>query len=65
MDNLGATAKDLIEIMKKYDAINAANLDGGSSSVMYYEGKYEMPSITLYYSNSSWRLPAGFVIEKR
>lgn len=63
--HLGATAKDLIEIMKKYDAINAANLDGGSSSVMYYEGKYEMPSITLYYSNSSWRLPAGFVIEKR
>lgn len=61
----GATAKDLIKIMKEYGAINAANLDGGSSSVMYYEDKYEMTSVTLYYSNSSWRLPAGFVIEKR
>ncbi len=63
--HLGATAKDLIKIMKKYEAVNAANLDGGSSTSMYYKDKYEMTSVTLYYSNSSWRLPAGFVIEKR
>jgi exopolysaccharide biosynthesis protein len=63
--HLGATAADLIEIMKKYDAVNAANIDGGSSSSMYYDGKYEMTSVTLYYSNSSWRLPDGFVVEKR
>ncbi len=63
--HLGATAKDLIKVMKKYGAVNAANLDGGSSSTMYYEGEYEMPSITLYYSNSSWRLPDAFIIEKR
>ena len=63
--HLGATATDLIEIMDEYGAVNAANIDGGSSSSMYYDGKYEMTSVTLYYSNSSWRLPDGFVVEKR
>lgn len=63
--HLGATASDLIDIMKEYGAVNAANLDGGSSSSMYYDGKYEMTSVTLYYSNSSWKLPTGFIIDKR
>jgi exopolysaccharide biosynthesis protein len=63
--HLGATAADLTKVMVEYGAINAANLDGGSSSSMYYNGKYEMTSVTLYYSNSSWRLPTSFVVEKR
>ncbi len=63
--HLGATAADLIDIMSEYGAVNAANIDGGSSSSMYYDGHYEMTSVTLYYSNSSWRLPDGFVVEKR
>ena len=63
--HLGATASDLIEIMSEYNAVNAANIDGGSSSSMYYDGHYEMTSVTLYYSNSSWRLPDGFIVEKR
>lgn len=63
--HLGATAADLIKIMKEYGAINAANLDGGSSSSMYYNGKYEMTSVTFYYANSSWKLPTGFIVEKR
>jgi len=63
--HLGATAADLIKIMKEYGAVNAANLDGGSSSTMYYNGKYEMASVTFYYANSSWKLPTGFVVEKR
>lgn len=62
--HLGATANDLIEIMEEYGAVNAANLDGGSSSTMYYKDKYLMTSVTLYYSNSSWRLPEAFVISK-
>lgn len=61
--HLGATASDLINIMMEYGAVNAANLDGGSSSSMYYNNKYEMTSVTLYYSNSSWRLPTAFVVE--
>ena len=63
--HLGATASDLIDVMQQYGAVNAANLDGGSSSSMYYDGKYEMTSVTLYYSNSSWRLPTGFIVDKR
>ncbi|MDE7280930.1 MAG: phosphodiester glycosidase family protein [Ruminiclostridium sp.] len=61
--HLGASAADLIEVMEKYGAVNAANLDGGSSSCMYYEGEYLMSSVTFYYSNYSWRLPAAFVIK--
>lgn len=61
--HLGATASDLIDVMMEYGAVNAANLDGGSSSSMYYNGNYEMTSVTLYYSNSSWKLPTAFVVE--
>lgn len=34
--SLGATMEDLMGIMLKYGAVNAANLDGGSSSQMIY-----------------------------
>lgn len=34
----GATMKDLVEVMQRYGAINAANLDGGTSSAMVVEG---------------------------
>lgn len=36
---LGATLENVCDIMQQYGAINAANLDGGSSSVMVYKGK--------------------------
>ena len=62
--HLGATASDLIDVMSKNGAVNAANIDGGSSSSMYYKGEYLMTSVTLYYSNSSWRLPDAFIITK-
>lgn len=61
--HLGASSGDLIEVMQEFEAVNAANLDGGSSSCMYYEGEYLMSSVTFYYSNSSWRLPAGFIVQ--
>ena len=61
--HLGASASDLIDVMREYGAVNAANLDGGSSSCMYYEGEYLMTSVTLYYTNASWRLPVGFVVK--
>lgn len=38
-NSLGASYTDLIEVMMEFGAINACNLDGGSSSAMYYEGK--------------------------
>lgn len=38
--NFGGTYKDVIDIMVKYEAVNACNLDGGSSSVMLYRDQY-------------------------
>lgn len=37
--SIGATMIDVIDIMTEYGAINAANLDGGSSSVLVIDGK--------------------------
>lgn len=39
IDSLGATYQDLTNIMLEYGAINAANLDGGSSSILMYDGE--------------------------
>lgn len=38
-DSLGATYDDLANMMEEYGAVNAANLDGGSSSAMIYNGE--------------------------
>ncbi len=59
---LGATASDLIEIMASYGAVNAANLDGGSSTSMYYNGQWLQNSVTFYYATSSWRLPDAVLV---
>jgi len=39
LHSIGATIKEVQDIMIAEGCVNAANLDGGSSSVMYYEGK--------------------------
>ena len=39
ISTLGATMQDLCDIMLEYGAVNAGNLDGGSSSVMVYGGE--------------------------
>lgn len=39
LQSIGATIKEIQDIMMTEGCVNAANLDGGSSSVMYYEGK--------------------------
>lgn len=38
--SMGATMHDLVDIMMDYGAVNACNLDGGSSTLMWYEGDY-------------------------
>ena len=37
-NSFGATYDDIAALMEDYGAVNAANLDGGSSSAMYYDG---------------------------
>lgn len=39
--SLGATKNDVIDVMVKYGAVSAGMLDGGSSSLMYYENYFE------------------------
>ena len=36
----GARYQDLVNIMLSYGAVNACNMDGGSSSLMYFNGAY-------------------------
>ncbi len=38
--SLGATAVDCMDILIRYQCYQAMNLDGGSSAVMYYNGRY-------------------------
>ena len=38
LDSFGATLKDVQDILLNYGAVNAANLDGGSSTTMYFNG---------------------------
>lgn len=40
VSSLGATYQDMTDIFLSYGAVNACNLDGGSSTVMWYEGDY-------------------------
>ncbi|MDO4749343.1 MAG: phosphodiester glycosidase family protein [Eubacteriales bacterium] len=38
---LGATYEDLAQVMLEFGAVNASNLDGGSSTLMVYEGEIQ------------------------
>ncbi len=38
--SIGATYTDEVDLMLKFGAVNACNLDGGSSSLMWYNGEY-------------------------
>ena len=38
-NNLGASIQDMAQLMLHYGAVVAANLDGGSSTTMFYHGK--------------------------
>ena len=38
--SMGGEYKDVIDIMVEYGAINACNMDGGSSTVMMYRDTY-------------------------
>ena len=59
--SLGATYADLINIMIEYGAVNAANLDGGSSTHMYYKGEAVNVSSSLY---GPRRMPTFFMVKE-
>lgn len=59
--SLGATYLDLIDIMLEFEAVNAANLDGGMSSSMAYEGEEIVNNCSI---KGSRDMPTAFVVTK-
>lgn len=55
----GATYADLIDIFVEYGAVNACNLDGGSSTHMVYNGELINVSSSLY---GPRRMPTFFMV---
>ena len=58
-NSIGASYADLIKVMLDYDAVNAVNLDGGSSSMLYYQGEYLNNGVVL---TGSRKLPTSFIV---
>lgn len=61
----GADMNDLIEIMENYGAYNAANLDGGTSSVMYVDGEIINDPIDSTGAHKTRFISTGFILTKK
>ena len=60
--SIGCSFGDVRDVMLDFGAVNACNMDGGSSTVMYYDGQYiNSPSSA---SGSSRYLPDAFLIRR-
>ncbi len=60
--SIGASYYDLIGVMQQYGAVNAANLDGGNSSSLVYNGEVITNTASL---NGERELPTAFLVKKR
>lgn len=60
--SLGATYADCIDILEEYGAVNAANLDGGSSTVLYYNGEIVNVCASVYGPRD---LPTAFIVKQK
>lgn len=61
ISSIGATLKDVQNIMYQYGAVNSANLDGGSSSTMFLNGKViNNPCDSL----GERSVPSAFIVSK-
>jgi len=58
--SLGASYKDCRDVMVQYGAVNAANLDGGSSTLMIHNGEHVNFCASLY---GSRELPTAFLVK--
>ena len=59
--SMGAKYYDLVEIMERYGAVNAVNLDGGSSSMLWFQDHYVNNSSSVVGVRD---MPTSFVILK-
>ena len=58
-NSLGASYEDVLNVMVEHGAVNAANLDGGSSSLLYYQGEYINNCASLYGPRN---MPTSFIV---
>ncbi|MBQ9327488.1 MAG: phosphodiester glycosidase family protein [Solobacterium sp.] len=58
--SFGALYEDIIKIFQANDAVMAANLDGGNSSAMIYDGDYVNTPVSMYGSRN---LPTVFLVK--
>ncbi len=59
--SMGARYQDLVEIMERYGAVNAVNLDGGSSSMLWFQDHYVNNSSSVIGVRD---MPTSFVVLK-
>ncbi len=59
--SIGANYKDLMDVMLQYGAVNAANLDGGSSTLMVYNDQILNVCASLY---GSRKLPTAILVRQ-
>ena len=59
--SMGAQYQDLVEIMERYGAVNAVNLDGGSSSMLWFQDHYVNNSSSVIGVRD---MPTSFVVLK-
>ena len=57
--SMGATYEDVADVMLSFGAVNALNLDGGSSSTMLYQGEFQNISSSLIGQRG---LPTGIIV---
>ena len=67
--SLGATYKDMIDILTAYGAVNACNMDGGSSSVMLYRdyttGQVQMINSYSVLQSEPRRMPNFWMVKPK
>ena len=65
--SVGGTYKDCIDIMVEYGAVNACNMDGGSSSIMLYRnyqtGQVEMGNSYSVLQSEPRRMPNFWMVK--
>jgi len=61
IDSVGATYYNLIDIFLEFGAVNAGNLDGGSSTLMVYEGEVVNTGPTMI---NPRRMPTTFLVRR-
>lgn len=59
--SFGSTYQDIIDIMQQFGAVNAANLDGGNSTIMMYRDQVVNSTVSIY---GGRHLPTAFIVKE-